>query len=452
MDDAMLKEARKARRYVQRVRSDLNLLQKSDNATAVDVLRAKNLAHYYLVYRDFKYPPRFKLFGMAENMTFHERKQVLGIQPYEPEFDPNVETFDSYMARLGDAGRRNEWIWRAGQQAREMNKEGWYPFFVTLTIDPKKYADRAYVWRETRALEHWLNKLGKLSAQASGFGLKFYRNHSRHLFIKHMGQVEHGSSGEHHHMHLLIWMRNIPNRWKQDPNYGLPYVRRTRQKCLPAESLWPHGFSDFRYFRHEGDIWHRQHGFVLPCKPDGKAINIHHVERAGNYIGKYIGKEGKAWNYRVKATRNLGMSRLQTFLMECHLNTVKNLAMRPPSYNISHSASTIHTVPSGLLRREATSMLFYRRWASKALDIKEELTKNSDAYKEMLESVRNGAQPSRMSFAELYDWVGQHLPAPSGYCDKKYMRAVGNLAVEFPRETLTPSKHIGIPNGTASSL
>jgi len=43
------------------------------------------------------------------------------------------------MKDKGDQVRKSNWSWRIAQEAQEKASAGWYPFFATLTLDPKLF-------------------------------------------------------------------------------------------------------------------------------------------------------------------------------------------------------------------------------------------------------------------------------------------------------------------------
>jgi hypothetical protein len=339
------------------------------------------------------------------------------------------------------------WIWRIGSECEEMRDLGWYPFFVTLTVDPSRVPDSRAMWQEGREFRRYIRRLAKVSASACGMPSAIQRGASDSDFVRHVGVIEHGKSRDHHHMHCLIWMRDIPASWKVDPNRGIRVPSsRTINFCRQMGTYWPHalpGIGRAIFFRHEGDVWSR-HGFCLPFdKKRGRVINVMSARKAGVYVSKYMDKECKAWLHRVKATRDLGKGRLRNLLHRLPAQTVQALSWRPRRYSLNLMIQMMHSVPSGLLRSMAKEVSFCRQWASDQLDTQALLRPSSAPFIAMLKSVRDGVRPSRMSTEAFYDWVTEFLAVPGGYCERRLSRAHSRLSAVFPPCREQPISHFG---------
>jgi hypothetical protein len=436
-----------AMKFVSEMRTNLSLMRKSRGCTSAQVVMAENEVHSYLAKRVLIYPPSMVLAGLRPNMSYIERKQALdvpdGCRPLEPE----EQKFEKFLQKAAAKARRSAWIWRIGTECEDMRDKGWYPFFVTLTVDPSRVPDSEAMWKDGREFDKYLDRLARVSAKACGQASALKEGVSRHQFVRHVGVIEHGKSRHHHHMHLLVWLRGIPERWKVCPNRGISDPRRrTIDFCREMGTFWPHalpGLGKAKFFRHEGDVWSRL-GFCVPVdSKKGKPFNVLPARLAGVYVSKYMDKEDKAWLHRVKATRDLGKGRLRNLLHSLPLKVVEALMWRPRTYPMSCLLTTIHCVPSGLLRSMAKQVVFCRKWASEATDFRKEMQSCTGVYTAMRQSVRDGARPSRMSLKEFYDWVTGHLPVPSGYCEKRLGSSHLQLRVEFPVCRETPVSHLG---------
>jgi hypothetical protein len=439
--------ALKAMRLSAEMRTNLNLMERA-GVPALVVKKAHDECVDYLARTILIYPPSLKAVGLHEGQPLPERKNALGIFPARMEETPATQEFQDMLATAGRAQIKSNWIWRIGQECLEKALEGWYGFFVTLTVDPARVADSEAMWREGREFRKYIRRLARVAAKESGHAKAIQNGASCADFVQHVGVVEHGKSRHHHHMHLLIWMRDIPASWKVCPNRGIANARhRTHDWCRPMSTFWPNsvpGLGRAKFFRHEGDMWSR-HGFALPYDPKKqRVVRIHHPEKAGLYIAKYMDKDDKVWTHRVKATRNLGMTRLRKILMQMHWKKVEALSWRPRTYSLSTTAQTIHTVPPGLLRLTAKQEIFCRKWANNTLDWETLLSESYDSFSAMLKSVRDGDRPKRMRSKEFYDWVTKHLREPVGYCEKRYRKALASLGVHFSPTNFHPVTHIGI--------
>ena len=440
--------ALKAMRLSAEMRTNLALMEKSPVVTGAHLKKARDDCALYLEETNLIYPPSMRSVGLFEGQPLPERKEALKVRDSVIEETKETLEFQELLATGGRKQIRANWIWRIGQECVEKSLEGWYGFFVTLTVDPKRVADSQSMWAENREFRKYIRRLAKVSARACGMPSAIKNGASDSDFVHHVGVIEHGKSREHHHMHLLIWMRDIPSYWKKCPNRSIRDPKfRTRKECIPMRTYWPHSADKLKpalYFRHEGDVWSR-HGFCLPYdEKKQRVVKIHAPEKAGLYIAKYMDKEDKAWTHRVKATRNLGLTRLRKVLMQMHWKKIEALTWRPKTYSLNTLAMTIHTVPPGLLRLMAKQEDFCRKWARKALDFADLLQPSCDSFSLMLKSVRDGARPKRMPSKVFYEWVTEHLPDPPGYCEEKYKRAITSLGVHFAPVRHDTTEHLGI--------
>lgn len=440
--------AMKAMNLTSEFRSVLRLMERSRSVSSSYVASARSECAQYLAQSLLIYPPSLSRLGLKEGQTLEERRIILSI-PFRQVDDTEEELiFKQMLDQSGRKCRQSNWIWRIGQECCEMAREGWYGFFVTLTVDPSRCADSEAMWKEGRELRRYLRRLGRVAARACGMPNAIKDGASVSQFVRHVGVIEHGKSNHHHHMHLLLWMRDVPDSWKVCPNRE--FVRpeaKTADWCRPMSTFWPWslpGIGRAKYFRHEGDVWSK-HGFVLPFDSKKKrVIRINNPAKAGFYIAKYMDKENKAWTHRVKATRNIGLNRLKKLLMEMALSKVEALTWRPVTYSMSIFQQKTQSVPQGLLRSKAKQELFCRNWVSGRLDWMQLLNENCGVFLKMLKSVRDGARPKRMSSDRFYAWVSEHLPAVEGYCEKRLARATVSLAVEFPVFRSVQVQHLGV--------
>lgn len=437
----------KAMSYVSEMRSNLSLMRRSRQVSGRDYVAARDEVTSYLARRVLIYPPSMRLAGLKPDMSFIERKQALDISSSGMALSDREVEFQEFFETSARKARRAAWIWRIGSECEDMRDRGWFPFFVTLTVDPSRIADSEAMWREGKEFRRYIRRLAKVSASACGQPCAIKNGASDHDFVRHVGIIEHGKSCQHHHMHLLVWMRGVPASWKKCPNAGIRNAAsRTINFCREMQRYWPHslpGLGRALYFRHEGDIWSAL-GFCQPIDPKtGVARKVFPARLAGVYVSKYMEKGDRSWHHRVKATRDLGKGRLRNLLHALTTRTVEALTWRPRNYDLNLLTSTIHSVPSGLLRSMAKETLFCRQWACGSHDPRTLVQPSSAPYIEMLKSVRDGQRPSRMSSEEFFDWLTQFLPVPSGYCSKRLGAAHTRLIAEFPPCREQPVSHLG---------
>lgn len=417
-----------------RIRTDLKLASRVRSIPMDAISAARQEFRDDLEQRNIIYPPSLRGLGVHPEMKLHERKQALGLTVVSEELTPEEVKLSEFLEQQGSKIRKSNWTWRVGRECHERDLDGWYPFFVTLTVDPNRVADPEAMWREGREWQKYLRRICNVVTAAMGQGRAHKRGESTAKYVRYAGVLEHGKSREHHHLHAIIWLRAIPESWKVCPNRGIRDPKaRTRQRCLPLEALWPHaqaGLKPAKYFRFDGDIWSRL-GFAVPVV-DGRPLRTRPAEQAGAYVTKYTQKESKEWQHRMKTTAGLGLMNLRGLLRMVGLNLLERLTWRPRQYSLNLSLTMTHSVPLALLRSEAQRMLWFRKWAIRSEDLTSWMQTDCDAYSLMRESVRDGARPYRMGSQERYDWLGQFLPVPSGYCER--LLALSHLALRhlFP--------------------
>ena len=433
--------------YVSSMRSNLALMARSPRVPSMLIDRVRSDFVSYLEKRVLIYPQSLLALGLRPDMTFQERKQALGLKSGGFSSSPAQQVLDDFLERSSVKARKQSWIWRIGSECENMRDLGWYPFFVTLTVDPSRCGDLETFWREGVEFRRYIHSLAKVSAAAAGYPSAIRDGASDHHFLRHVGVIEHGSSGDHHHMHLLVWFRAIPESWKVCPNATVNDPRsRVFRVCKPLSSYWKWslaGLSPAMYFRFEGDIWSVL-GHVVPVdRKNRKPLRIGSARSSGLYIAKYMEKGSRKWLHRVKATRSLGKDRILGLLHRMNVRQLEALTWRPRSFDLSVSLQMIHSVPSVLLRSMAKQVLFCKIWDTGCNVPQTWTAQSGGVYKLMCESVRDGIQPHRMSLKDFYDWVTGLLPVPSGYCEKRISRAHLQFKFDFPAANSRPVSHLG---------
>ena len=438
------------------MRSTAYLFSRSTWPTASQTAKLIDQLGDILENRIITYPQVYSEFGIGPDTPYELKRRYLGLREdcYFPEKDENEKRFTKFMLNKASKANKHNWSWRITQEANQKQLDKWYPFFVTLTIDPKKclgqnhvikerevsYSSPRELWEKGTEFRRYIRDLAEMVAKLEGhpaprkknkdFG---YRPESD--YITYAGVLEHGASNEHHHMHLMIWLKNIPSHWKIDPNQGRLARYRTERECKPLRNYWYWCDSQRKpalYFRTKGDIW-SEHGHTTPIdKKTGQPMPILPVESVGNYVTKYMQKGTKVWHHRMKCTRNLGMQKIQEMIQQLDHPTLEALTWKPANSSHHHLVSSIHSVPIGIVRSLAKRQNFSILWGKRQLDLKTLMKTNYDHYRRMLKSVRDGARPDRMLSAEFYDWVQQHLPETKGYCEKKLLEAHSLLHSAYP--------------------
>jgi hypothetical protein len=433
-------EANKHQAFWASMRQTLSLCHRSDQVPDFQINAIEQELRDILDSRILIYPPTLSEYGIDKDTSYEEKKDLLHVQQPNTGLTENEKKFIKSMQNKTYESRKHNWRWRISQEMQEKADAGWYPFFVTLTVDPLHH-DSKKLWQEGRAIRRYIRKLATISAKCVGHPpphkkTKDWPYRPESDYITYAGVVEHGKSRVHHHGHFMIWMRDIPDKWKQCPNrYINDPSKRDRNECIQMRRFWKYsmpGLSKANYFRSISDIWSTKHDFCVPLK-EGKEMKIGNHQAAGQYITKYLQKDFKEWHHRMKCTRNLGMTKIKKLLKNLTYKQVQALTWRAESSGLNHSLTQIHTCPLGLLRQEAKSRIYYLDYLQHQWDLKKLIENKQKVYMKMLSSVRSGARPDRMHSLDFYDWVLKFLPAQSGYCEKQLIEAHWLISKEFPR-------------------
>ena len=442
----MIGQAAKHHAMFSRIRSTVALIEKSKKHTdhqksklLVDLTeelesharrmpenRDGSLGLNDLIYPDLpNWPVTLQLAGFEHNMSYRDMKKVAGLSVSSRIDDKDEIKLKKWMENGQAAGQATNWIWRTSQAAQELTD--WYPFFCTLTVDPKIVNPRE-LWKDTRAWQQWLRSIFQVVADEHGKSRCEQKNMSTREYVRYIATIEHGKSGVHDHVHAILWLKDIPSAWKQDPNKGLKPDRCIRRRCLPLETYWKYAAPEQRqcvYLRYQGDIWSRMNHvrpIVKTKKGNKKPLDLLPAAATGFYLGKYLAKEKKQWFHRMKATRGIGLESLKKKLSLLKIPILKQLTLRPADQNTSITALMTHSVPSGLLRSTARSAMYQKDYRSRKLQ--ELMRPKPSVFKTMLTSVHNGAKPWLYNSGERYRWLTSVLPRETiAYCNQSYLHA-----------------------------
>jgi hypothetical protein len=438
----LLSEANKHKAFWASMRQTLSLCHRSPQVPDFQINAIEQELRHILDSRILIYPPTLMEYGIDKDTSYEDKKDLLHVQQPNTGLTENEIKFIKSMQNKTYESRKHNWRWRISEEMQEKADAGWYPFFVTLTVDPLHH-DSEKLWKEGRAIRRYIRKLARISAQCVGHPpphkkTKDWPYRPESDYITYAGVVEHGKSRVHHHGHFMIWMRAIPEKWKQCPNrYIHDPSKRDRNECIQMRRYWKYslpGLSKANYFRSISDIWLTKHQFCTPIDPKkGKPMKIGNHQAAGQYITKYLQKDFKEWQHRMKCTRNLGMTKLKNLINQMNYKQVQALTWRAESSGLNHFLTTIHTCPLGLLRQEAKQKLYYLDYQLNQWDLKKLIENKQNVYTRMLSNVRAGQRPDRMPSAEFYDWVLQFLPDQKGYCEKLLIETHKIFSKVFPR-------------------
>lgn len=381
------------------------------------------------------------------------------------EHSDDIAAFNAVMQKGTEGMRQQAWKFRIGEEMALRQSEGWYPFMGTLTVDPKLfpyygtkdnkpdpangkteplYATIPDMWNKGRALQYHFDALAREVCRQMGHPAfnKKNRLHNRNWYLRRFSVLEHGQSREHHHVHYVAWLRAVPSSWTQDPNRGIRNPKaRTHVTCKAAcghnrgekTRLWPFGRIQIDYFRTVGDIWSTKHGFITPISSKtGEAIRIRPPQEAGGYFVKYLTKDKKEWNHRVKSTRSLGLDSLNEYIDKAPIEEVEVLSWRPPTYQTYMNIQALTRIPLAFVRARAKQQLFYLQYLQGQLDPNKESHLSENVYASMISAVKQGQRPDRKNGQDFYNWLSKFLELPENYNYDIFEDAYYRIGEQFP--------------------
>ena len=150
-------EARKSFNYWAQMRQNMALMYRAGVPESTrDAVRSE--LEHILDSSILIYPQTLLALGIHDGLTYAESKEVLGVKQTRQQLTENQEKFLDAMADKAVIARKMDWQWRVAQEHEDKTAQGWYPFFITLTVDPK-VADPKDVWQDSKPLRQYIRSL-----------------------------------------------------------------------------------------------------------------------------------------------------------------------------------------------------------------------------------------------------------------------------------------------------
>lgn len=382
--------------------------------------------------------------------SYHQRRVDLGLPArYVARRTREVTRLSQWLSESATECRKASWVWRVGEECTLRALEGWYPLFVTLTVDPSR-ADAREIMENGDEWRRYRVRMAEVVRKAGGYSQPQQGGPPVSDYFRYFAVVEHGSTREHHHLHALLWLRHVPLDWQHDPNQGRP-VPNARE-VAGAKHLWPWAtVTRCIAFRYAGDAWGRDLGWRWPVDETGRPVPNMEPRQSGAYVSKYLGKEHKEWSHRVKATRRLGLTRIDRLLAVLPATVLLALSKRPATLREA-ATSTRSTMPTWLVRSLTMRGLISKTWATPAgrkLLRRWMWTRRTFAsWPAMSYSVENGQTPWSMDSEQRFAWLGGVCPPERKESFRK-VRALWWAAAESlwpPVESVVGTALAGVPN------
>lgn len=244
--------------------------------------------------------------------------------------------------------RKSEWRWRLIEELTLREKQGWYIFFNTLTVDNKNYND--VFSKGSRAFSEYIRSVER-SCYKSMF--KTWRDAQKvrvsdpwHTYFC---VTERGAKTGRLHLHVIHCIREIPEKWKVDPNQGLNVP--IRRNSIAFGKCWSHGYSNCIAVRFSSsDAWAKNNWRWPVKKVENQYVPITGKPPAavGNYMIKYLQKEVSGENlWRIKVNCSFGMTRMKKVISELGTEVLTDLLkLQKPMIKIRD-----YPIPRNILRR-----------------------------------------------------------------------------------------------------
>ena len=247
---------------------------------------------------------------------------------------------DTWLKNLSISSARRDLEFSVATECRHAIDHGWFTIFDTLTIRENAEGVRKESFFQGDQFRDFISLARLLVAKAvyPELTARQRRQVPASDYFRWASVIEGGDDNPH--VHVLVFMADIPSGWKCDPNRGLSVPRN--RLCKPMMSLWAWGFSLPKIFRIDSrfDAWARC-GHVWPCvkgKDGYSPMADYGPVGAGSYVAKYAGKEmrckdGKTIR-RIRKSILFGqttMAKAVADLATSELETVKSMKLETPS-------------------------------------------------------------------------------------------------------------------------
>ena len=423
--------------YLQQMRSNLHLLEVAEHdPTEIERIRSDLLT--ILESGILCRHPLLEGVGLGYNVPYKDRREALGLTKKHKAKNARQKEMDDRLFMAAENARIASWTWRAGAEMEHATRDpDWWPLFITLTVDPKRY-DKRQVFRDGLAWSAYKRSLARTSNKHSPDPVPA-RDVRISDHLRCVANVEHGKSGEHDHLHALMLMKYIPPAWSMCPNKHLSVERRTIFNIPEAETYWIYGNSDVQRFRHVGDKW-RKAGCIVPLK-DGKAMELHPAGAAGGYITRYMTKGEKEYDHQAKGTVGYGYRLLDAVLEQMGTTLLVLLYQRPTAFSEAVAMSQEASLPSGILKQRAQKALFKRNFANGTLDFEYALEHRQTPYGSMM-SEASEVSVRGMTDEDFHAFISRHVE-PSNFTDGQIKTAREILGRSFPKIGFRGMRTIG---------
>lgn len=364
--------------------------------------------------------------------TYKDRLTELGLGRKRQKPSEKEKKGKEYLAQGARLQRCKKWQWRIEQAIKEAIENKWYPMFGTYTVDPKNLPEgcltRDALWKDTPAWDRFVKKMKTEIAEECGYGRKPAKWPKGESFFKYFAIIEHGASGDHPHVHTIWLCKQIPSKWKVDPNQNS--TNQNEIDIRAASALWPHGIQRTTMALFIIGSWFTKNWRIPLDRETKKPKKIGDAGAVSHYISKYLTKgETKKWKHRVKATKNFGVVDLMSKLkMEKSLSILLTLTRRPKEYKVSMKLQEATSCPSSLTREKSKKELLKRLHSMKTLRAQKflwkELTKRPQQFfTTYIKNVKNGQKPWKKMPEQRYNYYTQMLEEVNAtvHCEKRLL-------------------------------
>ena len=200
---------------------------------------------------------------------------------------------DTWLKQLSRSSARRDLEFGVATECRHAIDHGWFTIFDTLTIRENAEGVRKESFFQGEQFREFISLARLMVAKAifPEMTARQRRQVPASDYFRWASVIEGGDDNPH--VHVLLFMADIPPGWKTDPNRGLSIPNK--RLCKPMQSLWAWGFSLPKIFRIDGqyDAWARC-GHVWPSvkgKNGWEPMADYGPVGAGSYVAKYAGKE-----------------------------------------------------------------------------------------------------------------------------------------------------------------
>ena len=247
---------------------------------------------------------------------------------------------------------------RIHMACQRAHREGKYMVFNTLTVAPEHI--ETVFGKGSKVFYYCMRDITRAVGKTCGYTAAQSDKRGEELH-EYFGTVELGGETGHVHIHVLQILEELPEG-SVDPNIGrCP----THLEIDAMKSYWTYGWSSPRPMRYGHRDRFSREGWLWPLIKNKKTLltkplRAGKIEMVGNYIGKYINKQGIQGKWKTRKTRNFGFKTLLSIMSKQSSRELMQ-ALRAPKRLLTPKGVPHWSILRALMKRSLIKRGHFRR-------------------------------------------------------------------------------------------